>query len=156
MTDQSPSLSGALQNWMNIFLRRSVQDFLAYTRQAGLTMPQLITLIRLYHNKGGCGVSDIGEHLGVTSAAASQMIDRLVNLGLLARTEDPQDRRAKQITLTSQGRLLMESAIAARRRWMEDLANSLPSDQQAAVQESLDLLVAAARKLDLPSEQQLS
>ena len=58
-------------------MRRSMHEFLAFTRQSGISMTQLSALMRLYHG-GGCGVSDLGLHLGVTNAAASQMIDKLV------------------------------------------------------------------------------
>jgi MarR family transcriptional regulator for hemolysin len=108
-------------------------------------MTRLSTLMHLYH-QGACGVSDIGSHLGVTNAAASQMIDRLVGLGYLERTEDPGDRRVRQITVTANGSRLIESAIAARHRWMEELTDSLSPDQQQLIIEALTLLNQAANQ----------
>ncbi len=58
--------------------------------------------MRLKHG-GKSGVSEIGGQMGVTNAAASQAVDRLVHLGLIERTEDPDDRRAKRLTLTQAG-----------------------------------------------------
>ena len=73
--------------------------------------------MRLYHGSKS-GVSEIGEQLGITNAAASQSIDRLVNLGLIERTEDPMDRAAKQLVLTRKGQALVERASKARCQWI--------------------------------------
>jgi len=46
--------------------------------------------------------------------AAGQMVERLVQQGFLERTEDPYDRRTKQLTLTAKGRALAQKSIEAR------------------------------------------
>ena len=86
--------------------------------------------------------------MSVTNAAASQMVDRLVQLGYLERAEDVNDRRMKQLTLTSKGRALIVKSLEARRRWLEDLVTALTPDQQAEIAEALALLTQAARELD--------
>jgi DNA-binding MarR family transcriptional regulator len=136
-----------LQNWTEVFMRRSMREFVQFSKSSGLSMGQLSTLFRLYH-RGGCGVSDIGEDLGVTNAAASQMIDRLVQQGLIQRAEDPNDRRVKSLTLTQKGRALVEESIAARRRWMEELTQTLSPQEQEAIIQGLTLLTEAALSLE--------
>ncbi len=136
-----------LQNWAEVFMRRSMREFVQFSKASGLSMGQLSTLFRLYH-RGGCGVSDIGEDLGVTNAAASQMIDRLVQQGLIQRAEDPNDRRVKSLTLTQKGRALVEESIASRRRWMEELTQTLTPQEQEAIIQSLTLLTEAALGLE--------
>ena len=81
---------------------RSFRDFNRGLGDSGLSTSQVHALTRLYHT-GSCGVSDIGDHVGVTNAAASQLVDRLVHLVLLKRVEDSTDRRVKHITITSLG-----------------------------------------------------
>ena len=110
-------------------------------------MSQLSTLFHIYHG-GACGVSHIGDHLSVTNAAASQMIDRLVQQGLIKRVEDPNDRRAKNITLTDKGLGFVQDAVEARRRWLEDLTVTLTLEQQQAILSALNLLTQAARDLE--------
>jgi DNA-binding MarR family transcriptional regulator len=112
-------------------------------------MPQINTLMRL-HYQGSCGISDIGNQLGVTNAAASQMVERLVQQGLIERGEHPNDRRAKQLTLTRKGQEFIQQGIAARRRWMEELATTLTREQQADIVMALACLTEAARKLEPP------
>jgi len=52
------------------------------------------------HYKGSCGMSEISERSNVTAAAASQLVEKLVQSELIERTEDPNDRRAKQLSLS--------------------------------------------------------
>lgn len=142
----NPRFSSALNEWAQVFMARSMHDMVQFTKEAGVSMPQLSTLMHLHHH-GVCGVSDIGEHLGVTSAAASQMIDRMVQQGLLERTEDTNDRRVKQISVTEKSRQLIEKSIAARQKWMEDLTTVLSPAEQEQIIQSLTLLTRSARQL---------
>jgi MarR family transcriptional regulator for hemolysin len=77
------------------------------------------------------------------------MVDRLVGQGLLERSEDPNDRRFKQVTLTPAGKSLVESGIEARQKWMERLTSNLTPEEQQMIVEALSLLAEAAQKLDL-------
>ena len=140
-------LSAALREWAELFMRRSMRDFIHFIKETGLSTTQLNTLMRLYYH-GACPVSEIGDHLGITKAATSQMVQRLVEQGLLERSEDPTDRRVKQLTLTAEGRALIDQGIEARRRWLEDLTTALPAEQQANIITALADLTSAARRLD--------
>src|SRR5262245_50655129 len=144
---ENQQLSTALREWAEIFMRRSMRDFFQFIRETGLSITQLNTLIRLYYG-GSCGISDVGDHLGSTNAATSQMVQRLVEQGLLERTEDLTDRRVKQLALTAAGRALIEQGIEARRRWLEDLTAALSSEEQAQIITVLRELTEAARASD--------
>jgi DNA-binding MarR family transcriptional regulator len=137
-------LTEVIHEWSEVFMRRSGRDFKRFMDETGLSFSQLNVLMRLYHG-GNSGVSEIGEQMGVTSAAASQAIDRLVLLGLIERTEDPKDRRAKRLALTPKGRTLIESGIEARSRWVEGLTDALTPEQQSMTISALTLLTEAAR-----------
>jgi DNA-binding MarR family transcriptional regulator len=137
----------ALHEWSEVFMRRSMRDFKRFMDDSGLSPSQINALMRL-HYRGRCGVSDIGEHLGVTNAAASQMVDRMVQLGLFTRSEDSADRRVRHIALTPDGRSLVEAGVEARRRWLEELTTTLTPAEQEAIVAALILLTSAARRLD--------
>ena len=145
----SKQFTAVLHDWAEVFMRRSMRDLVQFTRDSGMSMTQLSTLMHLHH-QGVCGVSDIGTHLGVTNAAASQMIERLVQQGLLERSEDPLDRRVKQVRVTGKGRKLIENGIKARRYWMEDLTTALTPEEQALITRALVLLTHAALRLERP------
>lgn len=146
MTEKSEFVA-ILHAWAEVFMRRSMRDMIQFAKSSGVSIAQLNTLMYLSHHNR-CGVSGIGDHLGVTNAAASQMIERLVQQGFLERSEDPQDRRSKQISLTEKGRKLIEDGIETRRRWMEDLATALGYEEQELITQALVLLTRAARKLE--------
>ena len=80
--------------WIELTLHKSMHNIFMFSKENDISMPQIGILIRLYH-KGEANVSDISIHMGVSSAAASQLIDRMVQFGLLDRTEDRNDRRIK-------------------------------------------------------------
>lgn len=147
----SQPFDNVLRRWSEVFMGRSMRDFSVFMRNSGLSMPQVSALYRLYY-QGPCGVTDIADHLAVTTPAASQMIERLVQQGLLERNEDPNDRRAKQIALSPAGRALMERSIEARVRWMAELTTVLSPAEQATIAAALDALTSAATELDPHSQ----
>ncbi len=143
----SSSFNSILREWSEIFMRRSMHEFLDFSKQSGLTMTQLSVMMKLYHS-GSQGVSDIAEHLGVSNAAASQMVERLVQMDILERTEGQYDRRVKEISLTTTGRRLVEEGIETRLRWMENLTCKLTPEMQESIGLALTALTEAARNLD--------
>jgi DNA-binding MarR family transcriptional regulator len=145
----SPSneLDQALRDWVAVFIRRSMHEFMDSMKDTGLSMPQLTTLIRLHYH-GPCPISGIGDDLGVTTAAASQMVDRLVHLGLLERTEAPDDRRVRNVHLTNAAVDLVRCAVEARVGWMRDLSTEMTPKQQAYVVQSIRYLTQAALALE--------
>jgi DNA-binding MarR family transcriptional regulator len=76
------------------------------------------------------------------------MINRLVQLELLQRSEDPLDRRNKSLALTDKGYALIGKSIEARRRWLQNLTNTLTPDQQEAIASALTTLTQAAQTLE--------
>jgi DNA-binding MarR family transcriptional regulator len=137
--------SEVIREWAMIFMHRSVKDFKHFMAESGLSFTQVNLLMRLYHG-GKVGVSELGDHLGISNAAASQAIDPLVKDGLLERAEDPEDRRVKLLTLTENGRIHVRHGIDARCQWFAGLAEMFTPDQQAMIISALTLLTEGARK----------
>ena len=149
----SEEFSQVLHDWVETFMHRSMHDFIQLRKESGLSMPQIRALFHLHHGSK-CGVSDVGELLGVTNAAASQMIDRLVLKGYIERSEDPVDRRAKQLRLTVKGHFLVSESIEIRRCWMEKLTDALTLEEQKSIIQALTILTNTARDLE-PGENQI-
>ena len=138
------ALTEVIREWSEVFMHRSMRDFRKFMDETGLSFSQINILMRLLHG-GNAGVSEIGDQLGVTNAGASQAVDRLVQLDLIERTEDPSDRRAKKLALTPKGRALIERGIEIRSQWVEGITEALTPKQQAMIISALTLLTAAAR-----------
>jgi len=140
-------LSQTLHEWMRLVMRRSMRNFILYAKEKNYSVAQLNALFRIHH-KGACGISDLGEEMGVTSAAASQLLDKLVQQGLAVRTEDPLDRRNKRVALTEAGERIVQESMAARQSWLDRLADKLTPAEQEQVNHSLRLLIEKAETLD--------
>ena len=136
-------LTEVIREWSEVFMQRSMRDFKRFMDLTGLSFSQINILMRLLHG-GSIGVSEIGDQLGVSNAAASQAVDRLVGLGLIERTEDPDDRRAKRLALTQKGRALIEQGIEARSNWIKGIMDVLTPEQQNMIISALTLLTEAA------------
>jgi DNA-binding MarR family transcriptional regulator len=143
----SDKLNRVLREWVEVFMRRSVRDFRHFMAETGLSPSQIGTLMRLRHCRS-IGVSEIGGHIGITTPAASQLVDRLVVQGLLERAEDPNDRRYKQVSLTNKGRHLVEVGIRPRQSWMEEMTSTFTLEEQERITEVLVMLTEAARRLE--------
>jgi DNA-binding MarR family transcriptional regulator len=141
------TLTEVVREWTEVFMHRSMRDFKRFMDETDLSFSQISVLMRLKHG-GKSGVSEIGGQMGVTNAAASQAVDRLVHLGLIERTEDPVDRRAKRLTLTQAGQTVIEKAVEARSQWVEGATEALSPAQQDMIIAALTLLTGAARKTE--------
>jgi DNA-binding MarR family transcriptional regulator len=79
------------------------------------------------------------------------MLERLVQLKLIIRSEDPSDRRVKQIVLTDKGRQILQEGSLANRNWLEELARSMTAEEQEQVRKSVVILIEKARQLETSS-----
>jgi DNA-binding MarR family transcriptional regulator len=137
----------ALHSWVDISAHHAMRGWSHHARATGLSMPQFSILMQLYQ-RGDCGISDISDRFEISNAAASQHVENLVQAGLIGRTEDPHDRRAKQIQLSEKGRALIQHGFGARYQWVDQLAKAIEPKDQEKIAEALAILTEAARKLD--------
>ena len=141
----------SIRAWMDIFMHRSMRGWGRFAKSTGLSMPQFSVLMQL-HYRGACGMSKISEGYDITPAAASQLVDKLVQSGLIQRVEDPNDRRAKLLSLADKGEELVQQGIEERYRWVDELAAKLSAEERAQVSDALDIVTRAAREMELEAE----
>lgn len=80
----------------------------------GLTYPQYLVLITLWH-EDGLTISEIGEQLMLDSGTLTPLVTRLEAAGTVRRERSRDDRREVQVFLTEQGQSLMGHAAGVRR-----------------------------------------
>jgi DNA-binding MarR family transcriptional regulator len=117
-------------------------------QQLGLSGNDLaaVTLIQHCEAKGTkAHAKDIAHQLGVTSAAATIIVDRLVALGHVARADDPADGRQRILSLTPSTCALLESATQEADRALAELAATLSTRERTRLTTLLD---AVAEILD--------
>jgi DNA-binding MarR family transcriptional regulator len=134
----------ALQEWAGVFGRRTIHDFMAFAHEYGISLAQISVLMRLYY-RGPSSILEMRQELYGSRAAATQMVEKLVQMGLIERSEDADDRRVKQIRLSEKGRETVQRGIVARRQWMADLVEAFSAQEQARMAEMLKQMSQAAR-----------
>ena len=139
--------SDALRSWMDVAMQRSMHGWSHHAKASGLSMPQFSILMQLYY-RGHCGISDIRDRFEITAAAASQLVEKLVQADLIERTAAAEDRRAKQVQLSKKGRQLLEKGMRDRYRWMDGLTHELNPEAQQQIASALVQLADATRRLD--------
>lgn len=143
----SSQLTQTLRGFMDIAMQHSLQERSHLAKQSGLSMPQFGILMQI-HYRGNCGISDISNRFDITNAAASQLVDKLVQSGLVRREEDPQDRRAKLLNLTEKAKEMLRHGTEGRYRWVEEVAQKLSPQEREQVSEALDIVTRALRELE--------
>jgi DNA-binding MarR family transcriptional regulator len=146
MSDKT-QFSQITHKWMDISMQRSWRAWNHLAKSSGLSMPQFSILMKIYH-RGDCAIGDISEHFDITNAAASQLVDKLVQGGLIRRDESPHDRRAKILNLTEKGTKFIQKGIEERYRWVDQLAGKLTPEERLKVVEALQIMTQAAKELE--------
>ncbi len=137
-----------LRQTMSVIMHLTMRRSWRFAKEHGLSITQIMALRQLFYHQETSSVSAIAERLGITNAAASQLLDKLVQQGLVLRTENPHDRRSKQIVITEQGKDLLRESMRAQRAWMETLAQRLTSDESRRITGALDLLAEKLADID--------
>lgn len=65
-----------------------------------LSAPQAMLLFTIAHQPGSISVKDLAEKVGVTPGAVTQLVNALVEKGLVQREGDPADRRVVRLKVT--------------------------------------------------------
>ena len=118
---QTTALSQELRKLTEGIMRQSMKGMLAFARDRNISLSQISVLMHLYYT-GKSSVSDIAKKLGMTSAAASQLIKKLEQEHLVQRYEGTDDRRVRQIELGVPGRELVNAFIETRFQWLDDFS----------------------------------
>jgi len=85
---------------------------------ATVTLPQVLLMNHVTHGRA-TSPSELANVMCVSLPAVSQMIDRLVQQGLLKRREDPGDRRRKTLATTAAADAFLRKVEVARGRDFE-------------------------------------
>lgn len=87
---------------------------------------------------------DIAEHLGISSAATTKLLDRLEAAGHIARTPHPTDRRAIAVVVAPETRKAAELTIGREHARRFRVAADLPPEEREVVIRFLDALSATS------------
>jgi DNA-binding MarR family transcriptional regulator len=104
-----------------------------------LTVPQLRAL-RTVALQADCTMGELAKGLRISLGAATGLVDRLIQHGLVQREADSQDRRIVRVRLTDAGRRAHNAAARETRRRIKAALRALSAEEQAQVASALALL----------------
>ncbi|MBI5822708.1 MAG: AlwI family type II restriction endonuclease [Chloroflexi bacterium] len=136
-----------LRSFFDLFADRFRRTWDGFTKSEGLTMAQVYVLQELYY-QGPCNMSSISGLLKITSSATSQLTEKLVQSRLVERTENPENRRMKQLALSPGGMAFVEEGIRRQRSWMDEIEQSLSKEEFEQVSGMFEILTQAAQSLE--------
>jgi DNA-binding MarR family transcriptional regulator len=110
--------------------------------QLDLTMGQLKALFALADD--ALTVGGLGNILGMGRPAASLLVDRLFQLDLISREEDPRDRRRTRVQLTARGQEVVLQLRQGGQERMRTWLGHLNEPDLAALLQGLRALARAA------------
>ena len=108
-----------------------------------VTTPQLRVLM-LIALSGPQNLGAVAAELGVHASNATRTCEKLVQAGLIVRSEDASDRRYTLVALTPRGTELVEHVLGRRRAAMQEVLAAMPGDDRALVASAFERFAAAA------------
>ena len=81
----------------------------------------------------GVTLKELAEAMKLAPATVSELVESLVKKDFLQRIQNPEDRRAVQITLTPHGQTLLDESIKRVEGLCEKLLNGLSSAERSAM-----------------------
>jgi DNA-binding MarR family transcriptional regulator len=134
-------LLGSVQVFSSAMRDVLEEKLLRETARGRLTFSRL-KLLKLVAFTNSHTIGDVAAFLGVSNAAASKAVDKLVRRRLLRRTEARADRRASELSLTGEGRRLLSAYEAARDQKLTEIFSACVPEQLYGTVATLDRLSA--------------
>lgn len=108
------------------------------TSQFDITVEQFHVL---RHVRSGIGsMSELATAKNISRPAISQVVDTLVNKGLLTRVQSKQDRRYVELALTEAGNHLLDTVFQETRAWMKERMRVLNADELETVAQAMEIM----------------
>jgi MarR family transcriptional regulator, 2-MHQ and catechol-resistance regulon repressor len=87
------------------------------------------SVLEVLYLKGKQTIQHIGNCTLISSGSMTYCLDKLEQRGLISRNACPDDRRVIHVTLTDEGHEWMEEIMPKHHRVVEDMFDSLNSDE---------------------------
>ena len=94
-------------------------------------------------SRGPQNLGAVATELGVHPSNATRTCDRLVSAGLIARRDDPADRRYVMLSLTPDGASLVNTVLEHRRNAVAAVMGRMTNELRGATALGMDAFAAA-------------
>jgi DNA-binding MarR family transcriptional regulator len=132
VTKQEFRLGGPIERFTRMMFTRIIAALARTLRDEALSIAQVAAL-HLIDQAGALRVTVLADELTLSASATSRLVEGLVQRDLVARDEDPDDRRARILSLTPAGRRFIEQVSEGRLATIAAAVETLPKELTARV-----------------------
>ncbi|MCL4493288.1 MAG: MarR family transcriptional regulator [Firmicutes bacterium] len=118
-----------------------------------VTPSQMNALFALY-GVNDLPMGELADQMGLTESAATRLVDRLINMNLVRRERDEQDRRVVRVRLSTYGKQLAELVFERRQEQVMRFAKRLEQPARNALIYGLSHLLEVFQTLEQESKSQ--
>jgi DNA-binding MarR family transcriptional regulator len=111
-----------------------------------MTPRQFAVLAALDNLEDGASQAMLTKQTGIDRSTLSEVVQRLLSKGFVARRRSPTDRRAYTVKLTRQGRAKLMSVRPAVERVDEQVLSMIPARQRESLVTALTALAESCEK----------
>lgn len=134
----APAIAEAVESLTNLWSVAAQQAALR------LSTHQLRALLVL-EAATGLNLTALAERLGTGLPTASRLCDRLEAAGMLERSLHPEKRREVRLSLTAQGRRVLDDVAARRARALAAVLARMEPAERSELRRAMKAFLAAAR-----------
>jgi DNA-binding MarR family transcriptional regulator len=120
----------AARNWKSDFEQRMMNRGYSWFGEARASL-------LMHLSRGGTPQSVLAQRMGLSKQAVQQLVDQLVEDGLLERRQDPGDKRGKLLFFTNSGNQLLHAANGVKQEIETAYRAALGIERFAALQDAL-------------------
>jgi DNA-binding MarR family transcriptional regulator len=107
--------------------------------RGALSVPQFRALA-FVGRRPRSSLSDVAQHVGTSLPSMSKLIDGLVARGMVERVPEADDRRRVALSLTRNGRRLLDVVHDATQAHLSSLFGDLSAAERAAIVDAMELV----------------
>jgi DNA-binding MarR family transcriptional regulator len=138
----TPALAARLRLGVTRLARRLRQE-----AEAGVT-PSMLSALSAAERKGSLTMRDLCRAEQVQPPTMTRIVAALVEAGLVEREADPTDGRVARVTVTPEGRRLLERSRQRKEAYLAKALGSLEQDELRTLEDAAGIL---ERLTDAPS-----
>lgn len=109
------AFAARMQDLMSALMRAVLRSEKGELMSGALSFPQLGAMMFLAEHPL-CSMNELAGALDHSLSAVSGLVDRMVKNGWIRRERSPDDRRVVRVSLTEQGRRILQRVLMERRR----------------------------------------
>ena len=134
-----PSAIYRLARQVGLHIVRSSQFLLPHMHQETLTQSQAFILDLLQDNQARC-ISDLASASGVRLPSMTDLVSRMHRQGWIQKMEATHDRRSTLVTITEQGRAMIQAFERRQVALIAERLIELVEEDRAAIEQALPAL----------------